>query len=76
VATPLLSQRRDAYLRVVLTLGAVLAPIAAFFVLRGGWGTWSFALSRFTALYLLLLGLSLITAGMLRVYFGRAPVSR
>jgi hypothetical protein len=76
VAVPLLWRRQADYLRLVLTLGAALAPVAAFFVLRAGWGSWSFALSRFTALYLLLLGLSLITAGMLRVFFGRAPASR
>ena len=76
VAVPLVWQRRADYLRIALTLGAGLAPVAAFFVLRGGWGSWSFALSRFTALYLLLLGLSLITAGTLRVFFGRAPASR
>jgi hypothetical protein len=76
VAVPLLWRRRADYLRIALTLGAGLAPVAAFFVLRGGWGSLSFALSRFTALYLLLLGLSLITAGMLRAFLGRAAASR
>jgi len=76
VAAPLVWKRRDEYLRVALALAAVLAPIAAIFVLRGGWFRWSFALSRFTALYLLLLGLALISAGMMRAFSGRVPASR
>jgi hypothetical protein len=72
---PLVWQRRDAYRRVAMALGLGLAPVAAYFVLRGGWGSWSFALSRFTMLYLLLLGLSLIAAGTLAAFGARPPAS-